>query len=92
MIILFDFILPKFKQFPERIIQTLNNPKKDAALLLVSKWIDTRDARPPDSKLFAFLNDSNQKIASGVIDALENYELTPILWSERKKIQESLAA
>lgn len=89
---MFDFILPKSKLFPERIIQTLSNPKRDAALLLVSKWIDTRDARPFDSKLFAFLNDSNQKISPGVIDALQNYELTPILWSERNKIQESLVA
>jgi len=89
---MFDFILPKSKLFPERVIQTLSNPKKEAALLLVSKWIDTRNARPPDSRLFAFLNDSNQKISSGVIDALENYELIPVLWSERNKIQENLAA
>lgn len=89
---MFDFVLPKSKKFPERIIQTLNNPKKDAALLLVTKWMDTRDARPTDSKLFAFLNDSNHKVPPGVIEALENYELTPVLWSQRDTIQESLVA
>jgi hypothetical protein len=89
---MFDFILPKSKIFPERIVQTLSNPKRDAALLLVQKWLDTRDTRPADSKLFAFLNDSNQKISAGVIDALNKYDLTPVLWSERNKIQDTLAA
>lgn len=84
---MFDFVLPKSNSQPERIIQTLNHPKKDSVLLLVTKWTDT----PPNSKLFAFLND-NQKISPGVVEALENYDLTPILWSERDKIKASLAA
>lgn len=89
---MFDFVIPKSKESPERIIQTLNNPNKDAVLLLVSKWLDTRETRPADSKLFAFLNDSGRKISSGVVDALGNYDMTPVLWSKRDDLKEYLVA
>ena len=89
---MFDFIIPRSQQSPERVVQTINNPKKEAVLQLVTKWIDTRETRPSDSKLFAILNDSSQKVPHGVIDALENYDLKPILWSEREKAKETLVA
>lgn len=89
---MFDFVIPKSKKFPERIIQTINQPQKNSVLLLIQNWIDTQYTRPVDSKLFAFLNDSNHKISSGVIDALEGYKLFPVLWSQRGKIEKDLAA
>ena len=56
---MFDFVIPKSRIQPERIIQTLSSPKKDSAEALVFKWLDTRETRPVDSKLYAFLNDTN---------------------------------
>ena len=55
-------------------------------------WIDTKDVRPPDSKAYAFLNDSEQAISTPVIDALYNYEVNPILWSKREEVRQDLAA
>ncbi len=89
---MFDFVVPKSKNAPERILQTINNPKKDTAEALLYKWLDTKDARPENSKLYAFLNDVNYPISAGVIDALENYEAKPVLWSAREKVREELAA
>lgn len=89
---MFDIVVPKSKKAPERILQTINNPKKDTAEVLLYKWLDTKDARPEDSKLYAFLNDANYRISEGVIDALQNYEAKPVLWSAREDVRGELAA
>ena len=89
---MFDFVIPKSKKQPERIIQTINNPKKDAAEALVVKWLDTRETRPPESRLYAFLNDSNITVSQSVIEALYSYDAKPALWSEREDFWSLLAA
>lgn len=89
---IFNFVIPKSSREPERIIQALSNPKKDSAETLVFKWLDTREIRRPDSRLIAFLNDGGDKISQPVIDALTNYELSPVKWSQREEAREYLAA
>lgn len=89
---MFDFVIPKSKKEPERIIQTLNSPKKDSAEALVFKWLDTKETRPPESKLYAFLNNTNINVSQAVMDALRNYEAEPVLWTKRESVRERLAA
>ena len=89
---MFDFIIPKFRNHPERIVQTIGNPKRDSAEALAFKWLDTRETRATDAKLYAFLNDDQSEIPAPVISALENYDLKPILWSQREKTREALSA
>ena len=89
---LFDFVIPKSKKYSERIIQTINNPRKDSAESLVFKWLDTKDTRPQNSQLYAILNDMNEPISSSIINAFTNYETIPVLWSEREKSKLPLAA
>lgn len=89
---MFDFVIPKSKQKPERIIQALNNPQKETAEALVFKWLDTKETRPPESMLYAFLNDSNFTVSQTVIDALRNYDAIPVVWSRREDVRGELAA
>lgn len=89
---MFDFVIPKSKQQPERILQAINNPKKDSVEALVFKWMDTRDTRSSDTKLYALLNDSIASISQSVVDAIKNYALEPVFWSERETVRETLAA
>jgi len=89
---LFDFVIPKSRHQPERILQAINRPTRDTAQALVFAWIDTKEVRPPDSKAFAVLNDSEQTVSSAVIDALHNYDVRPIPWSHREDFREELAA
>lgn len=89
---MFDFVIPKSQKASERLIQTLNAPDKETVKALVFKWLDTKDTRPPDSQLFALLNDTNSSISQPIIDALRNYDLTPILWSQREQACDILAA
>ncbi|HAI13767.1 MAG TPA: hypothetical protein DCM28_18820 [Phycisphaerales bacterium] len=89
---LFDFVIPKSRKQPERIIQTINRPNRDTAQAIAFSWFDTKEVRSPDSKVYAILNDSEHKVSAAVTDALTNYDVLPIFWSKREKVLEELAA
>jgi len=89
---LFDFVIPKSSKQPERILQTVNRPSRDTAQSVAFSWIDTKEVRPPNSKAYALLNDAERAIVPGVLDALRNYDVIPVPWSEREKVREDLAA
>ncbi|OHB63091.1 MAG: hypothetical protein A2Y76_04810 [Planctomycetes bacterium RBG_13_60_9] len=89
---LFDFVIPKSRRKPERILQTINRPSRETAQAVAFSWIDTKEVRPTDSKALAFLNDSEQPVSTGVLDALRNYDVQPIPWSKRDDVREELAA
>lgn len=87
----FDFAIPASRNAPERIIKAIGNPNKDAALSFVTAWIDTSDQRPENSRALAFLNDNGRTIGAPVLDALKQYDISPILWSKRDAHREALA-
>ena len=89
---LFDFVIPKSRIQPERILQSINRPNRDTAQAVAFSWIDTKEVRPPDSKAYAILNDSEQSISSAVVDALRSYDVKPIPWSAREDVREELSA
>ncbi len=88
---MFNFVIPKSRKQPERLLQALSNPQKDTVNALVFKWIDTKETRADDSLLFTVLNDANS-VSPVVVEALENYNLNPVRWSEREQVEEQLAA
>ena len=89
---LFDFVIPASKKEPERILQAINRPNRDTAQAVAFGWIDTKDVRPPNSRAYAFLNDSDQTPSAAVVDALKSYDVHPVLWSGREDVREQLAA
>ena len=90
---LFDFVIPKSaSKQPERIVQAINRPTRDTAEAFIYKWSDTREVRPPDSKAYAILNDFEQSISGGVLDAFRNYQIYPVPWSSRGEVVTELAA
>ena len=89
---LFEFVVPKSRAHPERILQTINRPSRDTAEVFAFKWIDTKDVRSADSRAYAILNDQEHPIAGGVIEALSSYKIEPIVWSQRIQVQEELVA
>ena len=89
---LFDFVIPKSRKAPERILQTINRPSRETAQAVAFSWVDTKEVRPADSRSFAFLNDTEQIPSSAVLDALRNYEVHPVLWSQRENFREELVA
>lgn len=89
---LFDFVIPKSKKQPERILEAINRPTRDTAQSLILKWTDTLQVRPADSKAYAILNDLNQPIPSGVVDAFIAYSINPVPWSRRSDSVAELVA
>lgn len=88
----FDFVIPKSRQQPERIVQAINKPSRDTAQAVAFSWIDTREVRPSDSKAFALINDTEQVVSAAVIDALKSYDVSPVMWSKRDQVREALIA
>jgi len=89
---LFDFVIPKSRQQPERILQAINRPNRETAQALAFSWIDTKEVRAPESKAYAILNDSEQTVSPSVIDALRSYDVKPVVWSQRDQTAQELAA
>jgi hypothetical protein len=90
---LFDFVIPKSaRKQPERIVQAINRPTRDSAEAFIYAWSDTREVRPSDSKAYAVLNDVEQSISGGVLDAFRNYQIQPVPWSHRAEVVTELAA
>jgi hypothetical protein len=89
---LFDFVIPKSRKSSERIVQAINRPTRDNAEAFIYAWSDTQQVRPPASKAYAVLNDAQQSVSNGVLDAFRNYRIQPVPWSHRDQVIEELAA
>ena len=88
----FDFVVPKSNVHPERMVRSINRPDRETAQAAAFSWIDVRDARPAKARAYAIVNDSGRRVPDSVMDAMRNYEMRPILWSERDRAREELAA
>jgi len=86
-----DFLIPRSRRRPERILQAIATPKKENIFHYL--WIlnDTREARGPESEAYAFLNDQEQSIGGDVAEALKAYRVTPAPWSQRDQYVDALA-
>jgi hypothetical protein len=89
---MFDFVIPKSRTQPERILKTVTRPSRDTAEIVAFSWIDTKEVRPPNSRAYAILNDCEHKIAGAVVEALSSYDVVPVLWSKREERIPELAA
>ena len=88
----FDFVVPKSRAQPERVLRTINRPSRNAAETMAFSWIDTREVRPSESLAYAVLNDSEQAVSGSVLDAMRKYDVRPIPWSARDEVLGELAA
>lgn len=89
---LFDFVVPKSRKAPERILRAITRPGRDTAESFIHAWSDTREVRAPDSQAYALLNDSETSVSPGVLDAFRSYSIHPIVWSRREEVRSDLAA
>jgi hypothetical protein len=90
---LFNFVIPKSpRKQPERILQAITRPTRDNAEAFIYAWNDTRGVRSPESKAYAVLNDVEQPISGGVLDAFRNYQIQAVPWSRRAEVVVELAA
>jgi len=91
-----DFVIPKSRKSPERILQAIATPKKENISAYLWILSDTRAARTAGSESeaesYAFLNDQEQSVGGDVIEALSAYKVTPAIWSQRQQYVAALAS
>lgn len=85
-----DFVIPKSKKSPERLVAAVNSPNVNSAKVELFNWSDIQPARSKDSMLYVFLND-NRKVAENIITAFSAYNTVPVLWSKRENYIDNLA-
>jgi hypothetical protein len=86
-----DFLVPKSKTRPERLVEAINAPNKNTIGTYLFALSDTREARGDDAEAYAFLNDVEREVGGDVLEALEAYEVTPARWSVRERYVDALA-
>jgi hypothetical protein len=89
-----DFLIPKSKKRPERILQAISSPRKENIINYLWTLSDTRAARTATSEpeAYAFLNDQEQTVGGDVIEALNAYNVTPAVWVNHDQYVEALAS
>ncbi len=88
----YDFVIPKSKNAPERMIQIINNPSKSKAEEIAFGWLDTKDVRNEDAQAYAFVNDNEKDVPETFKDALTSYDIKTIAWSDRSQFADELVA
>ena len=87
----YDFVVPKGKNSPERFIKVINNMSITQAKNIIFNWNDTIDVRNEEADLYAFICDDKRRIPDNAIEALNQYRIVPVLWSERNDYVNKLA-
>ncbi len=88
----FDFVIPKSRKRPERVMRAINRPQREAAQRMTFAWMDTREVRSAESCAYAILNDLERPVPRQVLDAMRSYDVSPITWSDRERVRDELAA
>jgi uncharacterized protein DUF1828/uncharacterized protein DUF1829 len=89
---LVDFVIPKSRVAPERVLHVLNSPRRDRVESLLFAVNDTRPTRGHDVSYFALLNNTSTRVSADVMNAFTQYQVHALPWSERESIAEQLAA
>jgi hypothetical protein len=80
-----DFLIPKSRTRPERIIQAINAPTRNNISSYIFTLEDTRESRGDHSEAYAILNDQDREVGGDIVEALEAYEIKPTLWTNRNE-------
>jgi hypothetical protein len=87
---LVDFVIPRSRQAPERIVQVVNSPRRNRITSLLFTVDDTRAARGRDTEYYAVINDTKESLSSEIVHALEEYSVKPKPWSRRDELVDAL--
>lgn len=88
----YDFVIPKSSHAPQRLIQTCNSIELGQTKAFLFGWMDTKDRRNDNSKLYIIYNDQQKDINTDIEEALKNYGAESIPWTDRDNYKSILAA
>ena len=88
----YDFAISPSKNSSERLIKVVNNLDVTKAGYITFLWGDTKEVRPAGSKLYVFIQDTNKTVSQKAVNAMKEYQIKPVLWSERASYIHELTA
>ena len=88
----YDFGIPRSKVAPERLIKVVNNLDVTKAGYITFLWGDTKETRPMGSQLYVFIQDTDRKVSQSALNTMQQYQIRPVLWSERTSVVQDLIA
>ncbi|GAA3461444.1 DUF1828 domain-containing protein [Saccharothrix longispora] len=88
---LVDFVIPKSRNAPERIVQILDTPRRDRVESMLFAVNDTRAARGSETEYYAIVNDL-KNVPPEVVNAFSQYSVRAQPWSQREQLVQALAA
>ena len=88
----FDFVISHYKDIPERIIGVVNNYSLDYAKSIIFSWEDIKEVRSNNPILYTFINDTVKVPSKEALQALSEYDIKYVLWSQRDKYIKELSA
>lgn len=88
-----DFVIPKSKNAPERILCAVSSPDVQKAKMLMFTLNDIEANRTNELGKIVILND-NKRLKDDVMTAFKNYNISAVTWSERnnKDVLDKLVA
>ena len=82
----FDFAFPATRERPQRVLVAINSLTRDKTTSTAFAVSDVRIARSQEPlAAFALINDQESPPAADFIDALRNYQISPLRWSRREE-------
>ena len=90
----FDFVIPASRKMPERVITTINTPTKQAIESALFAWNDVAKTRNGGngSQGYIILNDKKKKPNNELFNAIQNYDLKAVPWTDRDAYITELAS
>lgn len=86
-----DFLVTASKSQPERLIKTINNPKKDTILSAIMAFNDINEIRDNETRNYVIYNDLEKQVSKDIMSALKNYDVRYIPWTEKDRCLEEFS-
>lgn len=80
-----DFLIPSFKQKPEKLIKTINTIKKEGIMTAIMAFNDIHQMRETETLNIVIYNDLEKKVSNDTLGALDSYNIKHIPWSKRQE-------
>ena len=88
----FDFVIPASKTRPERVLRAINIPDRQTISLLIFSWTEIAEVRAPNSTCYGILNDTEKLVNPDLINALHQYRIKAVPWTQRENYVSELAS
>ena len=88
----YDFVIPQSKTSPDRLVKAINNLERTSTQSIIFAWSDTIQTRNPTTKLYTFVNNVGKNVSASCLDALKEYGIIPVTWTQRAEALNELIA